>query len=122
MNLLLLRLITNIHSRGFPTAAGLRAHIELCRITGFIVCNVYRIAPWDQSHKTTMQHVEQALQRLRDWHASLPPVLRIDYNNLGQDRARCTLHLAYHQVSITSPAVLVSHGKNRLIDTLILRM
>ncbi len=92
---------TNTLLRGLPQAAGLRAHIELSRISGFIVCNVYRIAPWDHSHKTTMQHVEQALTRLRDFYTSLPASLQLDQDKLGQDRACCSLHLAYHQVGDT---------------------
>lgn len=89
---------------GFPPAAGLRAHVELARISGYIVCNVYRIAPWDHSTKTTVQHVEQGLQRLRDWSLSLPATLQVDYEDLGTDRACCGLHLAYNQVRLLQEA------------------
>ncbi|KAH8898344.1 hypothetical protein GQ53DRAFT_636769 [Thozetella sp. PMI_491] len=95
---------------GFPPAAGLCAHVELARISGYIVCNVYRIAPWDRSTKTTVQHVEKGLQRLNDWFSSLPVTLQIDYEQLGTDRACCGLHLAYNQTVIltTRPIFFVA--------------
>lgn len=74
--------------------------MELARISGYIVCNVYRIAPWDHSTKTTVHHVEQGLQRLRDWCLALPATLQVDYEDLGTDRACCGLHLAYNQVRL----------------------
>ncbi|KAB5539406.1 hypothetical protein GE09DRAFT_317406 [Coniochaeta sp. 2T2.1] len=99
---------------GFPPAAGLRAHIELARITGYIVCNVYRIAPWDHSTKTTVQHVEHGLHRLRDWCSSLPPILQLDYERLGTDRACCALHLSYNQTVVltTRPIFFVAVKKS----------
>ncbi|OIW26181.1 hypothetical protein CONLIGDRAFT_582244 [Coniochaeta ligniaria NRRL 30616] len=99
---------------GFPPAAGLRAHVELARISGYIVYNVYRIAPWDHSTNTTVQHVDQGLQRLRDWSSSLPAILQVDYEQLGTDRACCGLHLAYNQVVIltTRPIFFVAVRKS----------
>lgn len=78
---------------------GLKAHVELARISRYIVCNVYRIAPSDKAPKTTLEHVKHALRLLDDWENSLPPVCRIDYDHLGHDRACCALHLEYNQVA-----------------------
>lgn len=62
------------------------------------MCNVYRIAPWDRGLKTTVQHVEHAMNLLHKWLDSLPPLLQVNYEELGQDRACCSLHLTYNQV------------------------
>ncbi|GFP58810.1 hypothetical protein TASIC1_0011017700 [Trichoderma asperellum] len=76
---------------------GLRAHIDLAKISRYIVCNVYRIASSDQSSATSLQHVEHALSLLQQWLASLPPALQITGQQVSKDRACLVLHLMYNQ-------------------------
>ncbi|UKZ83004.1 hypothetical protein TrVFT333_010805 [Trichoderma virens FT-333] len=58
-----------------PPAAGLRAHVELSRISGYVVCNTYRVAPWEASRE-------------------LSP------GGLSNDPACCLLHMRYNMLLI----------------------
>ncbi|KAF9880548.1 fungal specific transcription factor domain-containing protein [Colletotrichum karsti] len=80
-----------------PPAAGLRAHVELARISGHIVCNTYRVAPYDYHPGGAARHVERALQMLQDWLASLPPALQMPADLTSTDPACCLLHMGYNQ-------------------------
>ncbi|CAH0046228.1 unnamed protein product, partial [Clonostachys solani] len=101
------------HKIGLPDPAGLIAHIKLARISRYVTFEIYHIAPSDQSAATTLQHVENALEMLQEWNASLQVTLRLDYENLGQDRACCVLHLAYNQEIIltTRPIFFIAVKK-----------
>ncbi|KAK6216962.1 fungal specific transcription factor domain-containing protein [Colletotrichum tabaci] len=83
-----------------PPAAGLRAHVELARISGHIVCNTYRVAPWDHRPGGAARHVDRALQLLENWHASLPAALQMSTARPSTDPACCLLHMAYNQLLI----------------------
>ncbi|GKT52345.1 putative transcriptional regulatory protein [Colletotrichum spaethianum] len=80
-----------------PPAAGLRAHVQLARISGHIVCNTYRVAPWDHRPGGAARHVDRALQLLENWHSSLPPTLQMTTSHPSNDPACCLLHMAYNQ-------------------------
>ncbi|KKP03072.1 fungal specific transcription factor domain-containing protein [Trichoderma harzianum] len=102
---------------GFPSPVGLRAHIDLAKISRYIVCNVYRIAPSDQSSTTSLQHVEHALSLLQQWLASLPPPLQINGQRLTKDRACLVLHLIYHQdIILTTRPIFFAATKKILAD------
>ncbi|KAK4075571.1 hypothetical protein Trihar35433_2131 [Trichoderma harzianum] len=104
-------------SPGFPSPVGLRAHIDLAKISRYIVCNVYRIAPSDQSSTTSLQHVEHALSLLQQWLASLPPTLQINDQQLTKDRACLVLHLMYHQdIILTTRPIFFAATKKILAD------
>ncbi|QYS95266.1 Zn(2)-C6 fungal-type domain-containing protein [Trichoderma simmonsii] len=104
-------------SPGFPSPIGLRAHIDLAKISRYIVCNVYRIAPSDQSSTTSLQHVEHALSLLQQWLASLPPTLQINDQQLTKDRACLVLHLMYHQdIILTTRPIFFAATKKILAD------
>lgn len=77
---------------------GLRAHVELAKISGYIVCNTYRISPWEHHMTSTSARIENALGLLRGWTHKLPPALRIDDDLLSNDRACCELHMCHNQV------------------------
>ncbi|GJC98935.1 fungal specific transcription factor domain-containing protein [Colletotrichum higginsianum] len=83
-----------------PPAAGLRAHVELARISGHIVCNTYRVAPLDHRPGGAARHVDRALQLLENWHASLPAALQMSTARPSTDPACCLLHMAYNQLLI----------------------
>ncbi|KAK9773901.1 hypothetical protein AB5N19_05694 [Seiridium cardinale] len=85
---------------GLPRAAGLRAHVELARVSGYIVCNTYRISPWEHYMTSTPARIENALDLLSSWASKLPPDLRMDSDQLSNDRACCELHMKYNQLLI----------------------
>jgi hypothetical protein len=81
----------------YPPASGLNAHIGLSRISTYIACNVYRIAPPLPSDDRST-YVENALKMLIEWSQALPPELQTSDNGVSNDRACCELHMAYNQV------------------------
>ncbi|KAH0421881.1 fungal specific transcription factor domain-containing protein [Colletotrichum camelliae] len=80
-----------------PPAAGLRAHVQLARISGHIVCNTYKVAPYDHQPGGAARHVERALQMLETWLSSLPPTLQMPADHRSTDPACCLLHMGYNQ-------------------------
>lgn len=81
-----------------PPAIGLRAHVELSKICGYIVCNTYRIAPWERGTISTSALVDNALTQLSGWLGNLPPELQMGRDTRSNDRACCELHMTYNQV------------------------
>jgi hypothetical protein len=82
-----------------PSAAGLRAHVELSRISGHIVCNTYRIAPWKHTSDGAAKHVDEAMHMLGRWINHLPQCLQLAHTeDMTDDPAVCVLHMAYNQV------------------------
>ncbi|KAK3315747.1 fungal-specific transcription factor domain-containing protein [Apodospora peruviana] len=109
---------------GMPSPVGLYWHVQLSRISDYIVTRSYQ----GQQH----DYPERAIQLLADWEAELPPELRlptqpikadanigkeydqagcVDY--LGNDRARCSLHMSFYQLAILTvrPAFLAAVKK-----------
>ena len=93
-----------------PPAAGLRAHIELSRISGFIVCETYKIAPRDCRPGYATKNIDKVLKRLEDWKLQLPSTLTIPHDQLNPDPACCTLHMAQNQLIVltTRPIFLAA--------------
>ncbi|KAF5025755.1 hypothetical protein F66182_2088 [Fusarium sp. NRRL 66182] len=81
-----------------PPADGLRAHVELSRISSHIVCNTYRISPSDESTRPT-RNLETDIAILDDWSLNLPATVRLANNGSSKDPATCLLHMHYNQVS-----------------------
>ncbi|KAL2133218.1 hypothetical protein VTI74DRAFT_2727 [Chaetomium olivicolor] len=125
---------------GLPSPAGLRAHVELCKISDYIVYSSYREAGLPDLLNNATARVDRAIQMLEQWHASLPLSLRLpdpltlfpvdlfaqasafgqDSANLlngashfGQDRGCWALHMSYNQLVILSvrPAMLMAVRK-----------
>ncbi|CAO2649768.1 Nn.00g010600.m01.CDS01 [Neocucurbitaria sp. VM-36] len=93
-----------------PPAAGLRAHIELARISGFIVCETYRIAPRDCRPNYSSKSIDNVLKRLEEWKLQLPSALTIPQDQPNPDPACCTLHMAQNQLIVltTRPIFLAA--------------
>ncbi|RSL99444.1 hypothetical protein CDV31_012165 [Fusarium ambrosium] len=84
---------------GMPPADGLKAHVELSRISGHIVCNTYRVSPWD-GNTGLVRNLEEAIRLLDEWNINLPPSLQLSSNGLSDDPACCLLHMSYNQLII----------------------
>ncbi|CAF3623923.1 unnamed protein product [Fusarium graminearum] len=82
-----------------PPADGLKAHVELSRISSHIVCNTYRISPSEDVARP-VKSLEGEIKMLDTWSLNLPPTLRLSSNGLGDDPATCLLHMHYNQLII----------------------
>ena len=112
---------------GLPSPAGLRAHVELCKISDYIVYSSYREAGLPDLLTNATVRVGKALEMLDKWRENLPASLQLPSDPLtlipvdlftqaasfgqgpdnvlngassfGQDRACWALHMSYNQVS-----------------------
>ncbi|KAM3512639.1 hypothetical protein MY11210_003733 [Beauveria gryllotalpidicola] len=101
---------------GMPPAAGLRAHAELSRISGYVVCNTYRIAPWDSVNGSgdSSQSPGKVMRMLEQWKSTLPSRLQLSPDNLSKDPACVMLHMRYNQLIIvaTRPLFFIAVKKS----------
>lgn len=81
-----------------PPCIGLCANIELARISGFIVREIYGIAPRRPRTATYQTNTDTALKMLDDWHSQLPSQLQLQTDQALRDPACCTLHMSYNQL------------------------
>lgn len=98
-----------------PPAAGLAAHVELSRISGYVVCNTYRIAPSDSAAPSEMtQNPAKVMWMLEQWKRSLPPVVQLCPEGVSNDPAVCMLHMRYNQLVIvaTRPLFFIAVKKS----------
>ncbi|KAG9256932.1 fungal-specific transcription factor domain-containing protein [Emericellopsis atlantica] len=97
------RMALPVEVASLPPAAGLIAHVELARISGYIVCNTYRVAPWrgaSTQNKAPQHCVDEAAQMLQSWQDSLPLPLRMDSVSFNRDPAVCILQMSFHQLVV----------------------
>lgn len=83
----------------FVDPTHLRANVELTRITGDIITNIYRI-PREGQPNTFVQDVHKILTKLKLWLETLPQSLRLNQNTSPSYSARhvASLHLHFNQV------------------------
>lgn len=82
-----------------PPAAGLRAHVDLSRISGHIVDNACRLTPDTATAESQSQHLERTTWMLDQWQVSLPPTLQL-VDGLTSDPACGMLHMQSNQLLI----------------------
>ncbi|KAJ9606445.1 hypothetical protein H2200_009406 [Cladophialophora chaetospira] len=85
-------------TNGLPPAAGLRAHVELARISDYIVSNVYDVAR-DEPLMTTLC-IQKCLRLLTSWSENLPASVQATEENLSSDRSVIELHMAHNQLVV----------------------
>ncbi|KAH9884365.1 fungal-specific transcription factor domain-containing protein [Xylariomycetidae sp. FL2044] len=96
-----IRLPLPTHVQGLPSPAGLRANVELSKISSYIVGNVYRVSPWESELVTgTYTRIETALRSLTAFYERLPAELKMPDQQFSRDRACCELHMFYYQLVI----------------------
>ncbi|KAL2152822.1 hypothetical protein VTH82DRAFT_3977 [Thermothelomyces myriococcoides] len=126
---------------GLPPPDGLRAHVELCKISDYIVYSSYREAGLPELLRRATVRVDKALAMLDRWQKNLPPSLQLPADPLtlipvdlftqaasfgqgpaallsgaasfGYDRACWALHMSYNQLVILAvrPAMLMAVWK-----------
>ncbi|KAF2993041.1 hypothetical protein E8E13_000736 [Curvularia kusanoi] len=84
-----------------PPCAGLYANVELARVSGYVVQEVYRVAPRTPKRADEV-NADEALRRLHDWLARLPAEFQLElYPDLPRrDPPCCTMHMSYNQLII----------------------
>ncbi|KAH6689735.1 fungal-specific transcription factor domain-containing protein [Plectosphaerella plurivora] len=122
-----IRLEMPMDAPNLPPAVGLQASVRISRITSYIVCNTYGIAPWDHpppgvGGRTTQYLVDSAMQMLDDWRTSLPVALQLGTEHLSTDPIVCNLHMARNQlVVLTSRPIIFVAVKKAVAERLINR-
>ncbi|KIL93639.1 hypothetical protein FAVG1_03622 [Fusarium avenaceum] len=104
-----------------PPADGLKAHVELSRISSHIVCNTYRISP-SEDNVRPVRSLEGEIAMLDDWSLHLPASVRLASNGLSDDPATCLLHMHYNQLIIlTVRPVFFAFVKKSFAEKLVSR-
>lgn len=81
-----------------PPAAGLRAHVELSRISGHIVHSTQRLTPGAATAEDQSQHLQKTTWLLSHWDSSLPASLQLGLDGLTADPAAALLHMQRNQL------------------------
>lgn len=87
-------------TRGLPSPRGLCAHIQLSRISHFIVSNIFDVSRQPIEPRGLLQCIQKALTQLNSWRESLPDVLQYAEESFSQDRAVYELQMARNQVCL----------------------
>jgi hypothetical protein len=93
--------------RSMPPCAGLRAHVELSKISGYIICETFKIAPRNCKSGYPANNIDIALGMLQAWQEQLPVTLQMPTNSIQGDPACGLLHMAHNQLIVLVCAVEV---------------
>ncbi|KAJ5065384.1 hypothetical protein J3E72DRAFT_236009 [Bipolaris maydis] len=97
-----------------PPSVGLRAHVELSRIAGYIVCETFKIAPRNFRPGYSVANIDKALKMLEQWNSELPSVLA---SGEGADPAVLCLHMASNQlIVLTTRPILLAAVKQAVAE------
>jgi hypothetical protein len=103
-----------------PSCSGLKAHIELSRISGFIVCETFKIAPRTHRPGQPTNNIDTAIGMLQNWQAQLPPNLQMPDDLNHPDPSCCILHMAYNQlIVLTTRPILFAAVKGTVAHQMI---
>lgn len=101
-------------SSSMPPSVGLRAHVELSRIAGYIVCETFKIAPRNFRPGYSVANIDKALKMLEEWNSELPSVLA---SGEGADPAVLCLHMASNQlIVLTTRPILLAAVKQAVAE------
>ncbi|KAK5996500.1 hypothetical protein PT974_01835 [Cladobotryum mycophilum] len=95
-----IRLDAPVDVMSMPPAVGLKANVDLSRISGYVVCNTYRVAPWEEARGEASRQPDKAIWMLQQWQSTLPPLLQLSPDGLSNDPACCLLHMRYNMLII----------------------
>ncbi|KAI9150275.1 transcriptional regulatory protein [Paramyrothecium foliicola] len=100
---------------GLPSPAGLRAHIELARISGLINSSTHR----PSSPEEAARILERTIWMLDRWQSRLPPALHL-VAGIGKDPACCLLHMQHnHLVILATRPVFFSAVRHTFAERLV---
>ncbi|KIW94579.1 uncharacterized protein Z519_04555 [Cladophialophora bantiana CBS 173.52] len=107
-------------SSDLAPADGLRAHIELARVSNYIVSNVYDVARQSDEPLMTTLCIQKALRLLKSWSKNLPAAVIGTEENLSRDRAVGELHMAHNQLIILTVRPLLFINVKRFTADMLL--
>lgn len=92
--------LTDVEMEDFHDPSHINAQLELSRITGNILNDIYRI-PQPGRTNTFVQSVRRILKSLWSWRDTLPPILKFNPRvvPMYSSRSVASLHLNFGQVS-----------------------
>jgi hypothetical protein len=85
-------------TRGLPSSRGLCAHIQLSRISHFIVSNIFDVSRHAVEPRGVLKCIDKAMTLLNEWKYGLPNILQYVEDTFSQDRAVYELRMAHNQV------------------------
>lgn len=83
-----------------PPCEGLRAHVELSKISNYIVCETFNIESRDSKADQPSNKIDNALRMLRTWELLLPLALQMPDALQHDDPFCCMLHMAHNQLIV----------------------
>lgn len=81
-----------------PPAAGLRANVQLSRISGHVVKSFHNVT----ETTSDIREPDNTIHKLETWRAALPPVMQLSVDGLSNDPACCLLHMRCNQLFIVA--------------------
>ncbi|KFA62937.1 hypothetical protein S40285_04367 [Stachybotrys chlorohalonatus IBT 40285] len=103
---------------GMPSPAGLRAHVELARISGNIVAHASGVSTTGMS-SSFAQNLERTTWLLEQWESSLPAALRLNHDGASDDPTVCLLHMQHnHLIMMATRPVFFAAVKRTLAERL----
>lgn len=87
----------------------------LAKISSYIVCETFKVAPRQSYAENSTSSMEQALDMLQSWHEQLPKILKMPHDLNHPDAACCMLHMEYEQLMLlTTRPILFAAVKQAL--------
>ncbi|RYF36425.1 MAG: hypothetical protein EOO38_27695, partial [Cytophagaceae bacterium] len=74
--------------------------MELSRISGYILCETFKIAPRNYTSSFPTNNIDIALKMLQTWQEQLPAVLQMPESLMHSDPSCNLLHMAQNQLVI----------------------
>jgi hypothetical protein len=103
-----------------PPCAGLCAHIELSRISNYIVCETFGIAPRNYHPRQSTKTIDKALKMLQDWELQLPASLQMPHDLNHADPSCCILHMAHNQlIVLTTRPIFFASAKQAVAQQVV---
>ncbi|ETN37454.1 uncharacterized protein HMPREF1541_08445 [Cyphellophora europaea CBS 101466] len=106
---------------GLPQPDGLRAHVELSKITHYIAANVYGVSKHIAEPHSTALCIHRALSMLKSWEYDLPDSLRYVERSNDQDHAAYDLQMAANHLKILAVRAWLFDSVKRATANLCLR-
>jgi hypothetical protein len=102
--------LTPEEAEDFYTPELMTAQIQLARITGSMITDLYNI-PQPGKTNAFVQNVQRILTSLRTWHETLPQVLRLDFDAMPvyPSRSVASLHLHFGNTVIQTTRPILFH-------------
>jgi hypothetical protein len=104
-----------------PPCAGLRAHVELSRISGYIVCETFQVAPRNYTSGQSVDNIDTARKMLGTWKLQLPSCLQMPKDLSHPDPSCYVLHMVHNQLMVLATRPVFFGAVKRAVAQQIVR-